>query len=64
VARELARVYRAARARRLPTDEAARLCFILSTLARILESSGFDERLTALEHRHAERAASRTTRAA
>lgn len=49
VGRELARLYRAARSRALPSDEAARLAYLLVSLARIMEGAGFDERLAALE---------------
>lgn len=46
---ELAAVYREARSGKLATEEATRLCYLLHTLARIIEASDFEARITALE---------------
>ena len=46
---ELSRVYRAARRGELPTSEASRLAFVLGTMAKIVESVVFEERLDRLE---------------
>jgi hypothetical protein len=51
VLREMARVYRAARAGRLPTAEAARLTYMLQSMGRLYETVEIERRLTALESR-------------
>jgi hypothetical protein len=50
--REIARVYRQARARTLDTAEASKLVNILFILARLVESSVIEERLSKLEAEH------------
>lgn len=49
VARELARVYRSARAGDIKAGDATRLAFILSTLGKVIEAAQFEARITALE---------------
>lgn len=49
VARELARVYRSARAGDIKVGDATRLAFILSTLGKVIEAAQFEARITALE---------------
>jgi hypothetical protein len=52
VQREMARLYRAARSRSIPTSEASALCWILSQLARLFEGAAFEQRIAALEAKH------------
>ena len=49
VRRELARLYREARAERVPVADASRLANILQILGRVIETSDIEQRLTALE---------------
>ena len=49
VRREAARVYREARARKLETSEASKLSFMLQGLAKMIEATVIERRLTALE---------------
>lgn len=49
VRRELARVYRDARAGRLPTADATRLGYLLDLMRRAIESSDLEARIAALE---------------
>lgn len=46
---ELASVYRHARAGQMDTAEASRLCYILSVLAKLIESDDLERRILALE---------------
>lgn len=46
---ELTRVYRDARQGKIPTQEASRLTFILSVIARVIEGSELERRVEALE---------------
>ncbi len=50
--REIARVYRSAKARTLDTAEASKLVNILFILARLIESSSIEARLATLEAEH------------
>lgn len=47
--REAARVYRLARAGRMPIDNASRLSFMLTSLARMIEGADLAARIEALE---------------
>lgn len=47
--REMARVYRDARLGDTDTAEASRLVYILSTLAKLIETSQLEQRIAALE---------------
>ena len=49
VARELARLYRQARAGQMEVQDASRLANILQILARVLETSDLEARIEALE---------------
>ena len=49
VARELARLYRQARAGQMEVQDASRLANILQILARVLETSALEARIEALE---------------
>ena len=49
VARELARLYRQARAGQMEVQDASRLANILQILARVLETSNLEARIEALE---------------
>lgn len=49
VRREMARVYREARARKLDTAEASKLSFMLQGLAKLLEATVIERRLSELE---------------
>jgi hypothetical protein len=49
VRRELARVYREARAGKLDVADASKLANILQIMGRMIESSDFEARLAALE---------------
>lgn len=49
VRRELARLYREARADRVPVADASRLANILQILGRAIETSDLEQRLAALE---------------
>jgi hypothetical protein len=49
VRRELARLYRQARAGRLEVGDASRLANVLQILSRSIETSDLETRLTALE---------------
>lgn len=49
VARELARLYRAARAGEMETSDASRLANILQILSRVLEGSDLEKRIEAIE---------------
>lgn len=51
--RELGHLYREARLGKVDIQDASRLANILGILARIIQSSDFEERLAALEARHA-----------
>jgi hypothetical protein len=46
---ELAKVYREARGGTLKTEDAGRLTYILTCLAKLIEQSNLEARLTALE---------------
>jgi hypothetical protein len=54
VRRENAALYRDARDGLISTGDASRLCFILVSLARMIESETFEARLSALESKHAD----------
>lgn len=49
VKRELARLYREARAKKIETQDASRMANMLSILGRLIEGSDLEERLHALE---------------
>ncbi len=49
VRRELAKLYREARADRVPVADASRLANILQILGRVIETSDLEQRMTALE---------------
>jgi hypothetical protein len=49
VRRELAKLYREARQRRLDVGDATRLAYVLQVIAKILEGSELERRLEALE---------------
>lgn len=49
ICRELARLYRAARAGQVEVQDASRLANILQILARVLETSDLEARIEALE---------------
>ena len=49
VQRELAKLYRLARAKRMDTSEASKLANILMLIARIMETSDLEERIARLE---------------
>lgn len=49
VSRELARIYREARSGTLPVDHASKYANVLSIIARILETSDLEARLSKLE---------------
>jgi hypothetical protein len=49
VARELARVYRAAKRGDIEVNTAAKLTYILATLGKVLEAAQFEARIEALE---------------
>jgi hypothetical protein len=49
VKRELARLYREARAKRVDTQDASRMANMLSILGRLIEGADFEARLEALE---------------
>lgn len=49
VRRELARLYRAAKAGEVDTQDASRLANILAILSRLIEGSDIEQRLAALE---------------
>lgn len=51
VRRELARLYREARAGRVEVPDASRLANILQILARCIETSDLEQRLIALENK-------------
>ena len=53
VARELARLYRSARAGAVPVGDASRLAHILHVLARVLETSDLEQRIEVLEQQDA-----------
>lgn len=54
IRREMSRVYREARNKTLPTNEATRLTYILTQILRTTEVYLLEERLTALELAHSE----------
>ena len=49
VAVELARLYRRAERGRIPTADASRLAYILTSLGKVIEAGAIESRLTALE---------------
>lgn len=49
VQRELAKLYRLARAKKMDTSEASKLANILMLIARIMETSDLEERIARLE---------------
>lgn len=49
VRRELAKVYRDMRGKKISTMDGSRLAFVLATIGRILERSDLEQRLEALE---------------
>jgi hypothetical protein len=49
VRRELARVYRDARRGQVPTQDAARLAFILATIGKLIEGSELAQKIEKLE---------------
>lgn len=49
VAVELARLYRRAERGQIPTADASRLAYILTSLGKVIEASVIEARLTALE---------------
>jgi hypothetical protein len=49
VQRELAKLYRLARSKQMDTSEASKLANILMMIARIMETSDLEARLSALE---------------
>jgi len=51
VQRELAKLYRLARAKKMDTSEASKLANILMLIARIMETSDLEERIARLEGR-------------
>lgn len=51
--REMARVYRDARYARTDTADASRLVYMLATIAKMIEIGELEQRLTALEEKHA-----------
>lgn len=55
VRQEMARVYREARRGEKNTQEAGRLVYILSLIARIIEGSDLEQRVAKLEQLYAER---------
>jgi len=52
VRREMGRVYREARSKKLPTNEATRLTYILTQILRATEVYLLEQRLSALELKH------------
>lgn len=54
VAEELARLYRQARAGEVETADASRLCYVLNTLASVLETAQLEARIQQLEQLAAE----------
>ena len=52
IRREMGRVYREARNKKLPTSEATRLTYILTQILRATEVYLLEERLTTLELMH------------
>lgn len=52
VRREMGRVYREARSKKLPTNEATRLTYILTQILRATEVYLLEQRLSALELTH------------
>lgn len=55
VRRELARVYKDARCRRIEAGDASKLASVLGLIVRIVETSDFERRIDALEARIADR---------
>lgn len=55
VSREMGRVYREARGRKLPTNEATKLTYILTQILRATELHLLEERLATLELINSER---------
>ena len=55
VRRELARVYKDARCRRIEAGDASKLASVLGLIVRIVETSDIERRLDALEARIADR---------
>lgn len=51
--REMARVYRDARYAKTDTADASRLVYMLATIAKMIEIGELEQRLTALEEKHA-----------
>jgi len=54
VRREMAKVYREARNKEIPTNEATRLTYILTQILRATEVYLLEQRLSALELTHSE----------
>jgi len=55
VRRELVRIYKDMRQKKIPTQEGTRFAFVLQIIAKVLEQSDLEQRIEALE---AERAVS------
>lgn len=51
--REMARVYRDARTVTIDTADASRLVYMLTSIAKMIEIGHLEQRLTALEEKHA-----------
>lgn len=52
VRREMARLYREAKAGNIPTADASRLAFILGQVGKLIEIGTLENRLNALENKH------------
>jgi hypothetical protein len=52
VRKQMAGLYWDARRGTLPTQDASRLCFVLSHIARVIEGGEIERRLVALEEAH------------
>ena len=64
VRRELARLYREARAGRIDPSDATRFAYVLLSIVKVAEAAEFDARLRQLEQRNAEPATDGAARAA
>ena len=64
VRRELARLYRDARAGRIDPGDATKLAFLLVRIVKVAEAAEFDARLRGLEARRADHSATDETRPA
>ena len=56
VRREMARLYREAKAGNIPTADASRLAFILGQVGKLIEIGTLEARLNALENEHEQNA--------